>query len=191
MRYQPEYAATKVGPRLAKPGKMLAGKCPEASTVFAPPTCTPVPHSCTLGQMLVKNTSHTLHPGMEWWKEKHEGRVGMVPNCTAEEGKEGDISSVSCPQEQGTAWFPKLENEPICSILIVSPPVYSHTAFLDDFFWRSFPYTQAETTPVLRTCGESAPLRPRDHSYVCSKCTGFQTDCVCQTLVEAYGVTNR
>src|SRR5438105_815477 len=26
-------------------------------------------------------------------------------------------------------------------ILIISPPVYSHTAFLDDFFLRSFPYT--------------------------------------------------
>src|SRR5437879_2625173 len=43
---------------------------------------------------------------------------------------------------------------------IVSPPVYSHTAFLGDFFWRSFPYTQAEATRVFRTRGESSPIAP-------------------------------
>src|SRR5581483_8583177 len=42
-------------------------------------------------------------------------------------------------------------------ILIISSPVYSHTAFLDDFFLRSFPYTQADATHVFRTCGESSP----------------------------------
>jgi pyruvate,water dikinase len=31
-----------------------------------------------------------------------------------------------------------------------------HTAFLDDFFWRSFPYTQVEATPLWRTHGESS-----------------------------------
>ena len=31
---------------------------------------------------------------------------------------------------------------------IVSSPVYKHTVFLDDFFWRSFPYTQAKATPL-------------------------------------------
>src|SRR5258707_819055 len=46
-------------------------------------------------------------------------------------------------------------------------------AFLDDFFWRSFPYTQVEATPVLRTRGESSPLSPRDRSCVCSTSTGF------------------
>jgi len=51
------------------------------------------------------------------------------------------MSSVSRPREQGTAWVPKLENEPLVPTFIVSPPVYSHTVFLDDFFWRSFPYT--------------------------------------------------
>src|SRR5947199_7244296 len=83
------------------------------------------------------------------------------------------MSSVSRPREQGTAWVPKLKNEPAYSILIISPPVYSHTAFLDDFFGRSFPYTQAEATPVLRTRGESSPLSPRDRSCVCSKSTCF------------------
>src|SRR5258708_15320151 len=60
------------------------------------------------------------------------------------------------------------KNEPILSISIVPLPVYSHTAFLDDFFWRSFPYTQAEATPVLRTCGESSPLS-KDISCVCAE----------------------
>jgi hypothetical protein len=52
-------------------------------------------------------------------------------------------------------------------ILIVPPPVYSHTVFLDDFFWRSFPYTQAEATRVLRTSGESSLLSLRSLSCVC------------------------
>jgi hypothetical protein len=42
---------------------------------------------------------------------------------------------------------------PVDLILIIAPPVYLHTAFLDDFFLRSFPYTQVEVTRVLRTCG--------------------------------------
>jgi phosphoenolpyruvate synthase/pyruvate phosphate dikinase len=32
---------------------------------------------------------------------------------------------------------------------IVPPPVYPHTAFLDDFFWRSFSYTQAKATLII------------------------------------------
>ena len=55
---------------------------------------------------------------------------------------------------------------PFFPTFIVSPPVYSHTAFLDDFFWRSFPYTQAEATRVFRTCGESSPLS-KETSCVC------------------------
>ena len=54
--------------------------------------------------------------------------------------------------------FSELKNEPILSIFIIPLPVYSHTAFLDDFFLRSFPYTQAEATPLWRTRGEISPL---------------------------------
>src|SRR5258708_16214980 len=63
-------------------------------------------------------------------------------------------------------------------ILIVSPPVYSHTAFLGDFFWRSFPYTQAEATRVFRTRAESSPIAPAI-PLVCVLriSTGFQTAC--------------
>ena len=117
---------------------------------------------------------------MEWWKEKYDGRVGMMPNGKARGGKEGDMSSVSRPREQGTAWVPKLKNEPAYSILIISPPIYSHTAFLDDFFWRSFPYNQAEATRVFRTCGESSPLS-KETSRVCAQKAPASSG-VCQTL---------
>jgi hypothetical protein len=64
---------------------------------------------------------------------------------------------------------------------IVSPPVYSHTAFLDDFFWRSLPYTEAETTPRWRTGGASAPVSKE------TSCSGTQqapaSSGVCQTFV--------
>jgi hypothetical protein len=53
-------------------------------------------------------------------------------------------------------------------IFIVSPPVYSHTVFLDDFFWRPFPYTQVEARPLWRTRGESSPLS-KDTSRVCAQ----------------------
>src|SRR5260370_1628184 len=70
---------------------------------------------------------------------------------------------------------------PLALTFIVSPPVYSHTAFLDDFFWRSFPYTQAEATPLWRTCGESSPLS-KDTSRVCAQKARASAG-VCQTLV--------
>ena len=54
--------------------------------------------------------------------------------------------------------FRSAKISPCFPIFIVSPPVYEHTAFLDDFFWRSFPYTQAEAMRIFRTCGESSPL---------------------------------
>ncbi len=47
-------------------------------------------------------------------------------------------------------------------IFIVSPPVYSHTAFLDDFFWRSFPYTQAEATPLWMSSTLSKKKLPKE-----------------------------
>ena len=58
--------------------------------------------------------------------------------------------SVSRPREQATAWIPKLENEPLVPTFIVSPPVYLHTAFLDDFFLRPFPYTLKTIGTILR-----------------------------------------
>jgi hypothetical protein len=64
--------------------------------------------------------------------------------------------------------FRSSKMSPFVPIFIVSPPVYLHTALLDDFFWRSFLYTQAEATRVFRTCGESSPLS-KDTSRVCAE----------------------
>jgi rifampicin phosphotransferase len=52
---------------------------------------------------------------------------------------------------------------------------------LDDFFGRSFPYTQAEAMPLGRTCGESSPLS-KDTPRVCTQKVRASSD-VCQTLV--------
>jgi hypothetical protein len=52
---------------------------------------------------------------------------------------------------------------------------------LDDFFWRSFPYTQAEATPLWRTRSESSPLS-KETSRVCAQ-KAHASAGVCQTLV--------
>jgi hypothetical protein len=41
------------------------------------------------------------------------------------------------------------KTSPFFPTFIISPPVYSHTALLDDFFWRPFPYTRVEATRVF------------------------------------------
>jgi len=70
----------------------------------------------------------------------------------------GKVRDASASAQRGKWVFSELKNEPILSIFIIPLPVYSHTAFLDDFFLRSFPYTQAEATPLWRTRGEISPL---------------------------------
>ncbi len=77
--------------------------------------------------------------------------------------------------------FSELKNEPVLSTFIISPSVYQHTAFLDDFFWRSFSYTKAEATRVFRTRGESSPLSI-DISHVCAQQAQASSG-VCQALV--------
>jgi len=73
------------------------------------------------------------------------------------------------------------KTSPFFPSFIVSPPVYSYTAFLDDFFWRPFPYTQVEATRVFRTHGESSPLS-KETSRVCAQKARASAG-VCQTLV--------
>ena len=77
--------------------------------------------------------------------------------------------------------FRSSKTSPLVPTFIVSPPVYSHTAFLDDFFWRAFPYTQAEATRIFRTCGESSPLSLR--YLLCVLKSAHASSGVCQTLV--------
>jgi len=72
-------------------------------------------------------------------------------------------------EHKGGKWVSSsLKNEPVLFTFIVSPPVYSHTAFLDDFFWRSFPYTQVEATRVFRARAESRAFS-KDSSRVCAE----------------------
>ena len=77
--------------------------------------------------------------------------------------------------------FRSSNTSPSVPTFIVSPPVNSHTAFLDDFFWRSFPYTQGEATCVFGTRGESSPLSLR--SLWCVLKSAPASSSVCQTLV--------
>ncbi len=44
------------------------GKCPETSTVFAPPTCTLAPNPAQWDMRFLEKPFHTLHTGMGWWK---------------------------------------------------------------------------------------------------------------------------
>jgi len=87
--------------------------------------------------------------------------------------------------------FRSSKTSPLVPTLIVSPPVYSHTAFLDDFFWRAFPYTQAEATRILRTCGESSPLSPRYLLCVLRISTCLQTACARPSSCAKGGLTCR
>jgi hypothetical protein len=57
------------------------------------------------------------------------------------------IEAVEKRREELLTWL-MLTLNPLILTLIVSPPVYKYTAFLDDFFWRSLPYTQAKATPL-------------------------------------------
>ena len=85
------------------------------------------------------------------------------------EGKGARRVGVCSKRAQRGKWvFSELKNEPILSIFIIPLPVYSHTAFLDDFFLRSFPYTQAEATPLWRTRDESSPLS-KETARVCAE----------------------
>ena len=69
---------------------------------------------------------------------------------------------------------------PFSSTFIVSPPVYLHTVFLDDFFGRPFPYTQVEATPLWRICGDYSPLSKETSRVGAQKARASSG--VCQTL---------
>jgi hypothetical protein len=94
------------------------------------------------------------------WLRLRLAQEGMlICFSTLLKGKVRDASASAQRGHKGGKWvFSELKNEPILSIFIIPLPVYSHTAFLDDFFLRSFPYTQAEATPLWRTRGEISPL---------------------------------
>ena len=106
----------------------------------------------------------------------------LICFSTLLKGKVRDASaSAQRGHKGGSGCSLSSKTSPFFPTFIVSPPVYLHTVFLDDFFWRSLPYTQAEAMPLWRTCGESSPLS-KDTSRVCAQKARASSG-VCQTLV--------
>jgi hypothetical protein len=144
---------------------------------FCPETCTRAPTPAQWDTRFLGKPFHTLHPGMEWWKEKPLARWNDAERQSARRGRRVTCRLSHVRESKERHSFRNSKTSPLVPIFIVSPPVYSHTAFLDDFFGRSFPYTQVEATPVWRTRGESSPVSPRDRSCVCSQRTGAHQAC--------------
>ncbi len=109
------------------------------------------------------------------WLRLRLAQEGMlICFSTLLKGKVRDASaSAQRGHKGGSGCSLSSKMSPFFPTFIVSPPVYSHTAFLDDFFWRSFPYTKMEAMRVFRTRGESSPLSLRSLSCLCSKSTCF------------------
>src|SRR5436305_7481728 len=63
------------------------GKCPETSTVFAPPTCTLAPNPAQWDMRFLEKPFHTWHPGMTWWKEKPLARWNDAERQSARRGR--------------------------------------------------------------------------------------------------------
>ncbi len=139
---------------------------------FCPETCTLAPNPAHWDTRFLGKPFHTLHTGMTWWKEKHLARWNDAELQSARRGRRVTCRLSHVRESKQQHGFRSSKTSLLIPILIISPPVYSHTVFLDDFFWRSFPYTQAEATRVFRTCSESSPLSPR---YLLCVCADFST----------------
>src|SRR5260370_42237599 len=74
-------------------------------------------------------------------------------------GKVRDASASTHIGHKGGKWvFSELKNEPVLSYFYcITSCLLAHCLF-GRFFWRPFPYTQVEATPLWRTHGESSPL---------------------------------
>jgi hypothetical protein len=93
----------------------------------------------------------------------------LICFSTLLKGKVRDASaSAQRGHKGGSGCSLSSKTSPFFPTFIVSPPVYSHTVILDDFFWRPFPYTLVEATPSWRTHGESSPLS-KATSCVCAE----------------------
>src|SRR5712664_1285581 len=148
---------------------------------FCPETCTLAPNPALWDTRLLGKPFHTLHPGMEWWKAKHLARWNDAELQSARRRRRLTCRLSHVRESKERHGFRSSKTSLFVPILIISPPVYSHTAFLDDFFGRSFPYTQAETTSLWRTCGESSPLSKATSRVGAQK--AHASSGVCQTLV--------
>src|SRR2546423_9892147 len=97
-------------------------------------------------------------------------------------GKVRDASASAQREHKGGKWvFSELKNEPVLShFYCITSCLLAHCLF-GRFFWRPFPYTQVEATPLWRTHGESSPLS-KETSRVCAQ-KALASAGVCQTLV--------
>ena len=111
-------------------------------------SCTRAPNPARWDTPFLGKPFHTLHPGMEWWKGKHLARWNDAELQSARRGRRVTGSRSHVRESKQRHGFRSSKTSPFIPIFIVSPPVSSHTVFLDDFFWRSFPYTQTEATPL-------------------------------------------
>ena len=139
------------------------------------------PQFCTVGQRFLEKPLLTWYTGMECWKEKHLASWNDAELQSARRGRRVTCRLSHVRESKERHGFRSSKTSPFVPTFIISPPVYSHTAFLDDFFWRPFPYTQVEATPVLRTHGESSPLS-KETARVCAQKAPASSG-VCQTLV--------
>ena len=135
---------------------------------FCPESYTLAPNPARWDTRFLGKPFHTWHPGMTWWKEKPLARWNDAERQSARRGRRvtGRLSHVRESKQRHS--FRSSKTSPPVPTFIVSPPVYSHTAFLGDFFGRSFPYTQAETMPLWRTRDESSPLS-KETARVCAE----------------------
>ena len=139
-----------------------------SKTRFCPESCTLAPNPALWDTRFLGKPFHTLHTGVECWKEKHLARWNDAELQSARRGRRVTCRLSHVRESKERHGFRSSKTSPFFPTFIVSPPVYSHTAFLDDFFWHPFPYTQVEATPLWRTHGESSPLS-KETSRVCAQ----------------------
>jgi hypothetical protein len=118
---------------------------------------------------------------MEWWKEKHLASWNDAELQSARRRRRLTCRLSHIRESKQRYGFRSSKTSPFVPIFIISPPVYSHTALLDDFFGRSFPYTQVEATRVFRARAESRAFS-KDSSRVCAQKAQASSG-VCQTFV--------
>ena len=85
---------------------------------------------------------------LEWnvGNKNTQAQLEWCRTAKREEGKEGDMLSVSRPREQATAWFPELKHEPVCShFYCITSCQLAHCLF-GRFFLAFFPLYLAGKT---------------------------------------------
>jgi hypothetical protein len=117
-----------------------------------------MPYSCYYNKKML-GASWFLHVSLfaeRSYRSCGEKFITLPPFVSSGATSSGASAQIEHKGGSGCSLSSKMS--PFFLAFIIPLPVYSHTAFLDDFFLRSFPYTQAEATPLWRTRGEISPL---------------------------------